>query len=401
MKKPKLIVRPYRHSETHKWCLDLRPLGKGRQFFRHKSDADAERTRQLTTLERHGREAVGLSQRELSDFITAKNKLGEYGETINEALKFRVDYLERVRRSGITVRKLANEVIDTKRRDGMSQEYISDLKLRLTRFSQDFGDRAIAGITVEEIDNWLRNLDGAPKSRANYRANIGVLFSYAAKRRMIDFNPVLHTARPKLPDNPPAIFTVDELGALLESANGSAADIVPMLAIGAFAGLREAEIQRLDWSEVDLARGHIEVKAAKAKSARRRIVPIQPNLAAWLQPYSGMAGRVVPAGARRKLARVREAAKLTRWPNNGLRHSFASYRLAAIHDAPRVSVELGHTSPQMLYLHISRACAADRSRAVLDDPSDRRNCERRGVQRQCVVRCCSPQHALRLTALCD
>ena len=46
---------------------------------------------------------------------------------------------------------------------------------------------------------------------------------------------------------------------------------------------------------------------------------------------------------------MRKEAKLTRWPNNGLRRSFASYRLAAIHDAPRVSVELGHTSPQMLY----------------------------------------------------
>ncbi len=142
---------------------------------------------------------------------------------------------------------------------------------------------------------------------------------------------------------------MDELSALLEKAKGLAPDVVPMIAIGAFAGLREAEIQRLDWSEIDLARRHIEVKATKAKSARRRVVPIQPNLAAWLQPYSGMTGRVVPAGARRKLARVREAAKLTRWPNNGLRHSFASYRLAAIHDAPRVSVELGHTSPQMLY----------------------------------------------------
>jgi len=122
-----------------------------------------------------------------------------------------------------------------------------------------------------------------------------------------------------------------------------------MLAIGAFAGLREAEIQRLDWTEVDLARGHIEVKAAKAKSARRRIVPIQPNLAAWLRPYSGKKGHVVPVGARRKLGRVRNEASLARWPKNGLRHSFASYRLAAIHDAPRVAAELGHTSPQMLY----------------------------------------------------
>jgi integrase len=54
-------------------------------------------------------------------------------------------------------------------------------------------------------------------------------------------------------------------------------------------------------------------------------------------------------GERGKLDRVRKAAALLKWPKNGLRHSFASYRLAAIHDAPRVSAELGHTSPQMLY----------------------------------------------------
>jgi hypothetical protein len=32
-----------------------------------------------------------------------------------------------------------------------------------------------------------------------------------------------------------------------------------------------------------------------------------------------------------------------------LRHSYSSYRLAAIHDAPRVASELGHTTPQLLY----------------------------------------------------
>jgi integrase len=176
-----------------------------------------------------------------------------------------------------------------------------------------------------------------------------LLFSYAESRGIIERNLILRTAKPKLVDRPPEIFAIDELSALLEAGNRVAPDVVPMLAIGAFAGLREAEIQRLDWSEVDLARGHIEVKASKAKSAKRRIVPIQSNLAAWLAPDGGMNGRVVPKGARRKLAHVRKAANLSRWPNNGLRHSFASYRLAAIHDAPRVAMELGHTSPQMLY----------------------------------------------------
>ena len=122
-----------------------------------------------------------------------------------------------------------------------------------------------------------------------------------------------------------------------------------MLAIGAFAGLRDAEIKRLDWSEVNQTRGHIEVTGAKAKSARRRIVPIQSNLAAWLRRFSGMKGPLLPTGYRSSIEQVRKAAGLTKWPNNALRHSFASYRLAACQDAPRVASELGHTSPQMLY----------------------------------------------------
>jgi integrase len=199
------------------------------------------------------------------------------------------------------------------------------------------------------VDNWLRDLPLSPKSRANYRANIGVMFSYAVSRRMLDSNPILHTAKPKLIDSPPEIFAVDELRGVLEAAKRVSPDVLPMLVLGGFGGLRDAEIKRLDWSEVDLARRHIEVTAAKAKSARRRIVPIQPNLAAWLSPYAGMNGRLAPVGARKKLDRVRKAAGLARWPKNGLRHSFASYRLAAIQNAPQVAAELGHTSPQMLY----------------------------------------------------
>jgi integrase len=356
MKKPKIEVREYRNSKTgklyrppYKFLVDLRAFGKGRKFYKTRAEAEAERLRQQTLLERHSRDAIGLSQREMSDFITVRNKLAEYGKTINDAGAFLVDHLERVRRCKTTVAQLTEEVIEAKRKDGRAPRYIESLRLYLSKFCQDFGDRPIAAVTVEELDIWLRDLGYSPKSRANFRSHIGVLFSYAARRRMIDFNPILHTAKPKLIDKAPEIFGVDELRALLDAANRAGPDVLPMLAIGAFAGLRDAEIKRLDWSEVDLTRGHIEIKAAKAKSARRRIIPIQSNLAAWLRRCSGMTGPVVPWSARGKLARVREAAGLTRWPKNGLRHSFASYRLAAIHDAPRVAAELGHTTPQLLY----------------------------------------------------
>lgn len=62
-----------------------------------------------------------------------------------------------------------------------------------------------------------------------------------------------------------------------------------------------------------------------------------------------MTGALVPVNARKKLDAIRRDVGLARWPKNGLRHSFASYRLAAIHDAPRVAAELGHSTPHMLY----------------------------------------------------
>ena len=349
MKRPKLQVLPYRHSKKYPYYLDLRPFGKGRRFFKTKAEAEAERLRQTTTLARHGREAVGLPPGELSAIIEARKKLSAHGRTLTEAAAFFLDYLERIRRCNVAIAELSREVVEAKRKDGRAPMYVADLKKRLTRFCADFGERPIAGITVEELDDWLRGLDCSPKTRMNFRANVGVLFSYAEKRGMIENNPILRTARPKLADLPPEIFTVDELTDLLNAAAKRAPDVVPMLAIGAFAGVREAEIRRLDWSEVDQKRGYIEVKAQKAKSARRRIVEMQPNLREWLRPYVGMTGPVAPANSRKKLDQVRKVAKLTRWPKNGLRHSYASYRLALIHDAPRVASELGHTSPQMLY----------------------------------------------------
>ena len=349
VKKPKLTVLPYKHHPKYKFVLDLRAFGSGRKFFKTRVEAEAERMRQKTLRERNAQNLVGASRDVLSDINECIRKLATYEKTIPEAVAFYIDHLERIRRCKVTFKELAEEVVEAKRRDGMSKLYLTDLRKRLGRFTGDFGDRPIAGITVEEIDDWLRALPLGPKSRANYRANLGVVFSYAARRRILDFNPVLHTAKPKLPNNPPEIFKVDELRTLLEAAQRNAPDVLPMLAIAAFTGLRDAEIRRLDWSEVDLARGHVEVKAAKAKSARRRIIPMQSNLLAWLRPYSGLSGSVVPTGARKKLDRVRRAASLTGWPKNGLRHSFASYRLAAINDAPRVAAELGHTSPAMLY----------------------------------------------------
>jgi integrase len=128
-------------------------------------------------------------------------------------------------------------------------------------------------------------------------------------------------------------------------------EMVPYLAIAAFAGLRAAEIDRLDWSEVNLAERFIELKASKAKTASRRLAPIPDNLLAWLTPYAQPFGPVCNFERSDKQLFYYLAPKAgLKWKRNGLRHSFISYRLAVVKDVGAVSLEAGN-SAQMIFKH--------------------------------------------------
>lgn len=161
-------------------------------------------------------------------------------------------------------------------------------------------------------------------------------------------NPVVKTAKAKEIEGTAGILTVAQTARLLEAAN---AELVPFIAIGAFAGLRRAELERLDWSELDLESGLITVQATKAKSARRRFVKMRPNLARWLAPYAAHRGAVSPINCRKMFEATRDAAGIKNWPSNGLRHSFASYHLAHFKDAAALALELGHTNAGLVFQH--------------------------------------------------
>jgi integrase len=144
---------------------------------------------------------------------------------------------------------------------------------------------------------------------------------------------------------PVSIFTPDNIGSLLAKADDN---LKPFLAIGALAGLRMAELQRLDWSEVDLDRGFITVAAHKAKTRQRRLVPIADNLKLWLRPYVKPSGPIcLHQRPQMAVARLCEGFK---WEANGLRHSYISYRLAILHDTARVALEAGN-SPEVIFAH--------------------------------------------------
>ena len=88
-----------------------------------------------------------------------------------------------------------------------------------------------------------------------------------------------HVAKAKDRGGEIAIFRPKQLADLLDAVDEEAK---LYFTLGAFTGLRSAELVRLEWDDVNLARGHIQVAKDKAKTATRRLVPIQPNMARWL-----------------------------------------------------------------------------------------------------------------------
>ena len=89
--------------------------------------------------------------------------------------------------------------------------------------------------------------------------------------------------------------------------------------------------------------------ASATKTARRRFIKIQPNLREWLLPVRKHSGRVTCEEFRRQFDTARPVAGITDWPDNALRHSFASYHLAHFKDQNSLALEMGHTDSEMIF----------------------------------------------------
>lgn len=149
----------------------------------------------------------------------------------------------------------------------------------------------------------------------------------------------------------------------METADRIEPRLIPLLCLGAFAGIRQHEILRLHWRNIDLAERHIDMSAEQTKKGRRRSVEINDTLFAWLEWYVGkcgiQSGPVSPWPGiwcvrvpRRKL---HKEAGIPLKPN-GLRHSFARYHLAEHGDIDALVLALGHRgNPTALWEHYHRA----------------------------------------------
>jgi integrase len=351
IRRRKIKVRPYGDPNRPNltFVVGYREAGKRkRSFFETKEQAQSFAAFKNAELRHNGVEHAEFPTAWRVMAQDAMQRLKPFGKTIADAVQHYVAHLKSSERS-CTVVQLVKELLKAKEADGVSQRQLYNLKSRLGYFAQEFDGRMVATISSKGIDDWLRSLDVGPQTRNHYRAVTILAFNFAIRSGYAVENPALGAAKAKVVGQPPGILSVEQASAILVN---SSQELLAYIAIGLFAGLRRAELERLDWSEIDFDSNLIEVTAAKSKTAQRRFVTLQPNLRAWLLPLRQLKGYVTPQeNFRQAFEQVREAAGIVEWPGNALRHSFASYHLAAFKNAASTALELGHHDSRVTFAH--------------------------------------------------
>ena len=299
------------------------------------------------------------------DYAEAWKALGGRASLLEAAQEFARRHLHEL--PDKTLPEAVTEMLAAKEQEGTSRPYLKLLRCYLGQLAETFPCQ-LRSVTTSQLGDFFRQRDVSARSRNNARTTTGAFFKFCKERGWLpkDHDGIELVPKFKERPQPIEIFTPWELAQFLAFAR---AEMVPFLAVGAFAGLRSAEIERLDWSEVRLAERFIEVTAAKAKTASRRLVPITDNLAQWLAPLAQATGRVVPFDNVAKQigwlvedanAGLHAAAKAAggdpgsapqvKWKKNALRHSFISYRVAELKNVAQVALEAGN-SPQIIFAH--------------------------------------------------
>lgn len=281
------------------------------------------------------------------EYAEARKLLG--GHSLVDAARF----FMRHHGEGITGKMVPDAVqamIEEKRQAGLSQLYLNDLRYRLGGFAEQF-QCAVRDLTPSDLRRFFTELKLSARSFNNYLTTISTFFAFAQDHGWLskDADLLSRIEKRKEKAAPVQIYSPAELSKLMKHARE---DLQPCIAICAFAGLRTEELLRLTWEDVRRCPGYIEVEADKAKTARRRLVPIGDALASWLAPFAQQTGPIWPHSKPYLFRCNEKASELSgvEWKPNALRHSYITYRLAETQNVNQTALEAGN-SPQMVFQH--------------------------------------------------
>jgi len=368
------LVQKSRGRTYRYWTITgLKKEGK-RWIPKYTNESEARRDAEHYKKERRN---FGVSATELTIGVRAETaacleKLRPFGKTITEAVSFYVTHLqtesklEVSRTLEVCLQDFVAEKVRLAERGDLRAISIQTTKSRAKRLAESLGSIPIQAIGSKHLSEFLANLPFSQVTKIHYRAFLSEFMSYALEREWIEGNPLSAWGKTKRRKNlirEVQILSVSEVKRLLDVArNDEKAHIfVPYLALGLFLGLRPTEARLLDWSDIDLEHGSIEIKGSTSKVKSTRHIQINPTALAWLRAFKPSdATTIVPLNDceyRVSWDRIKNLAgwkvwepnkaiegdqeSLNDWPEDCLRHCYASYWLPIHNDRPRLAEHMG------------------------------------------------------------
>lgn len=350
----KVTIKPVKGHPNYKFRVTYTQGGVYKQnYFKTKIEAKNFAAAKTVELENVGIAERGvtpdefralLSARKLSDELKAAHITEEF--SFIEAVEFYAAHLRKTK-SSVSVQHAVSKFLEWKEQKKQSAVHLRNLSSRANAFKAVHGGRTIATITKEDVEVYLSGIAGTARTQINHRLVLSNLFNFAVDKKWMLANPTA-AVDIEAEEKPPGILSPEQVSQFLQCAD---ARIIPAYAVAFFGGLREAEIARLDWQDIKLERGHIDLSATKTKTGQRRLVSITPNLKAWLEPHRQKTGSVRPSD--QVFRKCRDAActdaGIEAWPHNAARHCFGSYHYAAHQNAAKTASELGHSDTSLLF----------------------------------------------------
>ena len=242
-------------------------------------------------------------------------------------------------------------------------------KYIVEEFASLFGDTPLAQITTWQIEKW--KAEGGKRLNpvtVNRRLTvIKHMLKQAVEWDLVKSNPATSVKRFAVNSERTRFLTQHEIQTLLETCEKQITSpwLLPLVTLALNTGMRQGELLRLKWENVDLERGSITI--IQSKTLRRKTIAInEPAREAlnWLQenrygelllmwPWGDPIGKVTVYDAFKKAC---STAGITDFRFHDLRHTFASHLVMAGVDLVTVKELLGHKTINMTnrYTHLAQ-----------------------------------------------
>ncbi len=240
----------------------------------------------------------------------------------------------------------ANRFHEFKVASGISESHSENLLSRLNRVSGALPvGMMLDEPTAGQLEQVVVGFGLSPKTRNEYRTILGSLYTWAAKQNPLlvpkGFNPGKEMEKLSVKHGDAEYLHVADLKTIMARLPGKRPDLIPLVALVCFSGLRPCEASRVEWGEV--GEDYIRLPGKKSKTGYSRQIPIHDNLKLWLMQWRKDAGLVCPDVS---LAHVNVAIRRAtgvRLTHDAMRHGYGTHRQRVVMNIGTVADEMGNS----------------------------------------------------------